>query len=321
MKRRGVVGSFWPTRKQELLLRAALAKRDEDALSTWRELQPLDIAALEEEVFGALPPLYRRLRELSPDDPGLARLSGTYRKTWYRNQLQLSDLAVELAAARESGKRPLVVGDAARVTYYHELGLRPIIEPGLLLEPEHAPSYVFPSNRAKQAEELWRRAREVRIGETTLPIPDPADQLLFVIGLGARKTWPSSVQWLVDLHAIVSAQPVDHERLTENLAANDLLSPARDALGYVASVSGDEQVEALRDRIALRVPTRRDGIAHMLAGTVSPTLGHYLRATSTQPVGRAAVGLPRFLQDAWDLESQSEVPIAALKRGIARLRL
>jgi hypothetical protein len=321
VRRRGIVGSFWPTKKQELLLRAALARRDEDVLSAWRELQPLDVEVLEEEVFGALPPLYRRLRELVPDDPRLARLSGTYRKTWYRNQLQLSRLAAELAAARESGRRPLVVGDAARATYYPELGLRPIIDPGLLLEPGQAPSYVFPSNRAKQAEELWRAAREVAVGETALPVPDPADQLLFVVGLGARKTWPASVQWLVDLHAIVSSQAVDHGRLIENLAANGLLTPARDALGYVAMVSGDEQVEALRDRTASRVPTRRDSIAHRLAGTVSPTLGHYVRATSAQPLTRAAIGLPRFLQDAWELERGSEVPVAALKRAFARLRL
>ncbi len=321
MRRRGLVGSFWPTRKQELLLRAAIAQKDEDARRAWRELQPLDVEALESGAFPVLPLLYRRLRDIEPDDPRLARLRGTYRKTWYRNQLQLARIAGEVAAARESDDRPLVVGDAARASYYPELGLRPILETGVLLGPEHAPGYLFPSNRTEVAEEVWRRARDVRVGDSVLPVPEPADLLVFVVGAGARRTRPAGVQWLVDVHAIVVSGPaVDHE-LIEVLAATALLSPARDAFDYLARVTGHERVAALRDRLASEAPTRRDRVAHRLAGSVSPTLGHYLRTTAAQPLPRAVLGLPGFLQQTWELERPSDVPVAALKRGLARLRL
>ena len=97
MRRRGLTGSFWPTRRQEALLRLALAA-EIDVERYWRELEQLEIETLEEGTFALLPLVHRRLEQAGVDDARLPRLAGTYRSTWVRNKMQLDRLPSVLEA-------------------------------------------------------------------------------------------------------------------------------------------------------------------------------------------------------------------------------
>src|SRR6185437_12368722 len=109
--------------------------------------------------FGLLPPLYERLREVVPDDPQLPRLFGTYRSVWYRNQLLLDRLAVLLPLLRDRARvEPLLVGGmSALVRWYPRLGLRPVPQLDLIVEPAKAGEVVKVSTYAG-----WRVAAETR---------------------------------------------------------------------------------------------------------------------------------------------------------------
>jgi Uncharacterised nucleotidyltransferase len=138
MRRRGLTGSFWPTRRQEALLRLALAAKI-DVERHWRELEPLEIETLEEGTFALLPLVHRRLEQAGVDDARLPRLAGTYRSTWVRNQLQLDRLPSVLEALAGAAIEPLVVGGAAVASrYYEQLGLRPILQLELMVAPADA---------------------------------------------------------------------------------------------------------------------------------------------------------------------------------------
>lgn len=139
MRKRGLTGDFWPSRKQELLLRAALLD-EEPALAAWRELRPtLDIDRLEEGSFALLPLVYRRLQAAGVEDPSLGKLRGIYRHTWSRNQLALDRLKGVLRYLERAGVEAIPVrGASTLLRYYPEIGLRPMTEFELLVRERDA---------------------------------------------------------------------------------------------------------------------------------------------------------------------------------------
>jgi len=138
MRRRGLSGSFWPSRRQEKLLRLALDRRV-DVERAWQELQPLQIETLEEGTFALLPLVHARLSEAGLQDERLPRLAGTYRSTWVRNQLQLDRLPFLLKPLRDAGIEPIMSGGAVVAKrYYPQVGFRPILQLELLVAAEEA---------------------------------------------------------------------------------------------------------------------------------------------------------------------------------------
>jgi Uncharacterised nucleotidyltransferase len=123
-----LVGSFWPSRQQKLLLRAAL-NTDESAARAWRELRPqFDLDRLEPGSFPLLPLLHRRLERLGIDDPYIPRLAGISRRTWYLNQLRLNALARALGVLEEVAAEPIVVCGWEIPAHYYggDFSLRPV---------------------------------------------------------------------------------------------------------------------------------------------------------------------------------------------------
>jgi putative nucleotidyltransferase-like protein len=143
VRKRGLAGDFWPSSRQELLLRAALLD-GRDAVGAWEQLRPeLDIDTLEEGGFALLPLVYRRLREAEVEDPELPRLRGIYRHTWSRNQLALDELTGLVRHLANAGVAAAPIrGVSTLVRYYSELGLRPIPEFELFVPEEDASAAV-----------------------------------------------------------------------------------------------------------------------------------------------------------------------------------
>jgi hypothetical protein len=124
----GLVGSFWPSRQQKLLLRAAL-DADEPAAHAWRELRPqFDLDRLELGSFPLLPLVHRRLERLGIDDPYVPRMAGIRRRTWYLNQRRLDALAPALGVLEEVAAEPIVVSGWELPAHYYggDFSLRPV---------------------------------------------------------------------------------------------------------------------------------------------------------------------------------------------------
>lgn len=238
-------GSFWPDPVQRGMLQVALGP-SEKAAGRWAALQPLDIGSHPTGSFAVLPPLYERLASVAPDDPQLPLLHGTYRSTWYRNQLLLDRLARLLPLLSADGVDALVVGGAAAARrWYTSLGSRPFTALELIVPsgagsnvrgaciaadwrpagsgPWHArfvgegsaalvvyagaPAPLAGPLGPERAYDVLRgRARELSAAEGGQLVLDPADELLRLAATGARTVLPPSCQWLVDAHRLLSSE-------------------------------------------------------------------------------------------------------------------
>ena len=273
-------GSFWPTATQAALMEVALGPAEE-ASARWQALQPLDVTTLETGSFGLLPLLYERLRDVAPDDPQLPRLFGTYRSVWYRNQLLLDRLAVLLPLLRKRAhvEALLVGGMSALVRWYPRLGLRPVPQLDLIVEPEKAADAIKVSTYAG-----WRAAAETRsstilrdeservlvihhgappevagpLGQAALSVLrehaleladtegaplvlDAADEILFACAMGARTVPVPTCQWLVDVYRVLHApEAPTPAALLERARRVRLVAQVRASLRYLAEIAGDD---------------------------------------------------------------------------------
>lgn len=132
-------GSYWPTREQELLLRAALLQGS-TAITAWHEWESrVDIDRLDQGSQRLLPLLYHNLHGHHVETPLMGRLKGFYRVTWYRNQIAFHDVAALLTAFHNSGIQTLILKGAALVSlHYKDHGLRPMSDVDILVRSEKA---------------------------------------------------------------------------------------------------------------------------------------------------------------------------------------
>ncbi len=140
----------WPTRDQELLLRAALWQGDRvlDSWNEWRRSVNIDV--IDYGSHRMVPQLYRNLQRHGVKDPLMDRLKGVYRYYHYKNELLMHRVSSLLAAFEEAGIETMVLKGAALIQlYYRESGLRPMLDADVLV---HA-------HQAEQAMEVLTRSQ------------------------------------------------------------------------------------------------------------------------------------------------------------------
>ncbi len=367
MRRAGLRGSFWPTDRQHALLRVVLGPAEE-ARRRWRALQPLDLGALETGSFPLLPLLYERLAQVEPQDERLPLLLGTYRATWYRSQLALERAAALVAALRGHAVEPLLVGGhAALLRWYPRPGSRPLAELELLVDigdatradaaaraagwlPTDAegalrryvdgdgrillvhegvpPEVAGPLGPARAFATIRADAALEELLAAPIPVPAPADELLFHCGTGARTTLPPTLQWLLDTWTILASPAFpEPEQVVERARLFHLVEPLRDAIAYLSSVADTPVLAAYRLRLAREPKRRRDVLAYRLGGMrpsgpalAGLALTPYLRAGSELSLARLLWRLPRHLQERWKTGRLVDVPVVALRKTLRALR-
>jgi len=171
---RRLVGTFWPSRRERLLLLTALAEPDR-ALAAWLELRrDFELQTTEDLAFGALPLIFQRLQAAGVDDPDLARLKGIYRSTWAKNTLLVERLRATAEAFRAAEVPMVVIGSVgAALRYYETLGLRPTAEIDLLIREDDTTRAVRALGSAG-----WSTRGGARRGRTApVPLFDEAGRL------------------------------------------------------------------------------------------------------------------------------------------------
>src|SRR3990172_6475884 len=107
-------GSMFPTRAQELLLRAALLQ-GEPARHAWQHWRMQ--VNLEQEwdagTYRLLPLVYHNLRALGVDDPLMSKLRGIYRREWYKNQMLFHTIAEVLRLFHAAGIETMILKGSA----------------------------------------------------------------------------------------------------------------------------------------------------------------------------------------------------------------
>jgi hypothetical protein len=129
----------WPTRSQELILRAALF-HGEPALDAWNEWRrSVNIDVIDYGSHRMVPQLYRNLQRQGVKDPLMERLKGVYRYYLYKNEILMHRIGALLAAFEEAGIETMVLKGAALIPlYYRESGLRPMLDADVLVHAHQA---------------------------------------------------------------------------------------------------------------------------------------------------------------------------------------
>ena len=172
-------------------------------------------------------------------------------------------------------------------------------------------------------DELWQRAVPIRVRDTATYVPSAADHLVHACVDGARANSGSSLRWIADAMAILSAPSAELNwdvavAEARRLRVSLLLS---DALRYL-----QQTLDATVPQFALsalkNMPTSfRDRLAHRLSVTTTPrvasageTLGRFLRLTADLKMLRAAAALPDFCASVVGVERDPGLPVIALKK-------
>lgn len=153
---------------------------------------------------------------------------------------------------------------------------------------------------------------------------DSADEVLFACAMGARTTLVQTCQWLVDVHRILhSPEAPPSETLLERARQVHLVAPVRAALRYLAEIVVDDVFSRYVEDFDAEPLGRRDRIAFSLAGVpgarlagAAQVLATYVQSTAEDPPLRAAVRLPRHLQERWGAQSLGAVPLLALRKTL-----
>jgi hypothetical protein len=155
----------WPTRDQELLLRAALMQ-GELALESWNEWRrSVDIDVVDYGSHRMIPQLYRNLQRHGVKDPLMDRLKGVYRYYLYKNEILMHRIGTLLAAFEDAGIKTMVLKGAALIPlYYRESGLRPMLDADVLVQTHQAEQAMEVLSRLR-----WKPLRHSR-PQTRIPI-------------------------------------------------------------------------------------------------------------------------------------------------------
>ena len=132
-------GHLWPTREQELLLRACLFGNDAGLAAYLEWMSRVDVEALDYGSFRMLPLLYRNLKRLGVEARVLDKFKGAYRQTHYQNKLAFYRVAALIDLLERAGIATMVLKGAALIPlYYGEVGVRPMSDFDLVIRPEKA---------------------------------------------------------------------------------------------------------------------------------------------------------------------------------------
>jgi hypothetical protein len=172
-------------------------------------------------------------------------------------------------------------------------------------------------------DELWQRAVPIRVRDTATYMPSAADHFVHACVDGARANSGSSLRWIADAMAILSAPSAELNwdiavAEARRLRVSLLLS---DALRYL-----EQTLDAIVPRLALSAlrstpATFRDRMAHRLSLTTTPrvasageTLGRFLRLTADLKMPQAAATLPDYCAAVLGAERDHGLPVIALKK-------
>jgi len=127
----------WPTKTQELLIRAAILRGNE-AVNAWQEWTSIvAINEIDEDSRLFLPLLYKNLKTHNIDDPSINIYKREYRATWFRTHSLYRNAAQPLQSFHNAGIGTMLLKGAALTTlYYKDLGLRPMNDVDVLVHTQ-----------------------------------------------------------------------------------------------------------------------------------------------------------------------------------------
>lgn len=173
---------------------------------------------------------------------------------------------------------------------------------------------------------VWERGVPIEVRGARTLAPSSSHHLLQVCLDGPRGPGVN-LRWVVDAHAILTAEPceVDWELVVSVARTWRATAVIGDALAYLVTLTSAPVPAQVLEELAADRPGRevlgrrlsaREG---QRLGVLPQTLDLYLRASAHQPVLAAVTGLPRFLRTVWGLEHPLHLPVRITAKGLTAL--
>jgi hypothetical protein len=187
---------------------------------------------------------------------------------------------------------------------------------------------------AKPLDCVWDHAQAARIGTTPARILDPTDMLLHVFLHGRRYCETPPCHWVADAAAVlqVARHQIDWDRLLATAQRHEVLTPLRDACGFVASAFQLPVPPEWLARACQLTASARDVRFYRLSTRPSFTFREVLRTIwDRYRVSAAAVPCParpigfgpylvRYYQQYWQLDQPWQVAPMLLRKLSGKAR-
>jgi hypothetical protein len=174
---------------------------------------------------------------------------------------------------------------------------------------------------------LWQTAVDLRVADVLTWAPSAANELLRLSVAGTTGSGVRQIQWIPDAVMILEGGNVDWAELARNARRERLTLSLRDALSYLRRLLGVRVPSALQAELEETPVTARERVAHRLGayggtvlGSFPATLAQYLRVTAGERPAGALAGAPRFVKQAWGVQSAAEMPVVAVRAVRERVR-
>lgn len=133
------LGGFFPSRKDEFALFAAL-KKGKAAVESWKKWLALsDIYHHDAAASWLLPLMYHNLKTFDISGREMNICKGSYKLHWYQNLMRFKKLEKVISDFDHMGvEHILIKGAALLIEYYEDLGLRSMHDIDVLVPPEQA---------------------------------------------------------------------------------------------------------------------------------------------------------------------------------------
>lgn len=177
-------------------------------------------------------------------------------------------------------------------------------------------------------EELWAAARPLLVAGAASLALDPADELLHVCVHGAKWSPTPPIRWVADAMLILRSAPIDWARVVAQARRRRFVLRIRGALAYLRhalEAPVPAEVLASLGRLPVSPLERLDGWAYggnrrgTLLGELPIYVTNYLRSHGSREVA-TLLGFPRYLGQAWGVESAGGMAGGALRRAARRVR-
>ncbi|MBF0522002.1 MAG: nucleotidyltransferase family protein [Candidatus Omnitrophica bacterium] len=125
--------NWYPSRGEELLLKAALWNEDEAVVAWQTWIQENGVKEIDHQFYPLGAMLYQNLKDRI-HEPYMNKFKGVYRSIWFKNQFLLKKISPVLRAL-ENEKIPMLSlkGMGLTLNYYKDFGLRPMWDVDILI--------------------------------------------------------------------------------------------------------------------------------------------------------------------------------------------
>jgi hypothetical protein len=192
--------------------------------------------------------------------------------------------------------------------------------------------FVLPRAESESNDDFFAARVPVEVNGLRLATLAPADMLLHLVVHGLWSGSAANVRWCADATTVVhgAGAALDWDRVLDQTVRRDLVIPVGNGLRFIEDECDAPVPRHVINELARAPVSRRTRRAYTVIlrdpegpevlGGLRGTQAYWARQSAKWGTMRALRELPAFLQDNWNLDNPSQVPVEAVRKAVKRVR-